>query len=100
MVHQEDPRGSSPQERGQTAGNRASQGNPEAEGSRKAGQDPQHERAVDETNPRFGQQVLRVPALVGDLHLAEHPSNVRVHQAAERTAESRAVPVRGCAAVH
>ena len=40
------------------------------------------------------EQVLRVAALVGDLHVAEDPAEVGVHEPAQGAAEARAVPVR------
>ena len=46
---------------------------------------------VDEPDQRVGEQVLRVAPLVGDLHVAEDPADVRVREAAQRPAPTRAV---------
>ena len=48
--------------------------------------------SVDEPDPRIGQQVLGVAALVGHLHVAEHPPEMGVDEARERAAPARAVP--------
>ena len=57
----------------------------ETERGRESSDYPQHECPVDESDQGIGQQVLGVAALVGDLHVAEHPADVSVGEAAQRT---------------
>ena len=64
----------------------------EPERRRESGDHPQHERVVDEPDPRVREQVLGVAALVGDLHVAEHPPEMGVDEPVDRAAPARAVP--------
>ena len=91
VVHEEDPGGAAPQQRDQPAADGAGQRHAEPERGGQAEHDPQHERPVDEHDQRVGEQVLGVPALVGHLHVAEHPSQMSVDQPRDRAAPAGAV---------
>ena len=91
VVHEEDPRRAAPQQRGQAAADRAGHAPRRARRRRRAERDPEHERPVHEADPGVGEQVLGVALLVGDLHVGEHPADVRVHEAPQLTAPAVAL---------
>src|SRR5947209_19936874 len=95
VVDQEDSCGAPPKQRGQSAGHGSGERDAQPERGGKPGEHPQYERAIHEADPRVGEQVLGITALVGDLHVAEYPPDVSVGETAERPAPSRAVSDMG-----
>ena len=92
VVHEEDAGRATPEQRGQPAGHGADERDAEPERGGETEQHPQHERVVDEPEPRVREQVLGIAALVGHLHVAEHPPEMGVDEPADRAAPARSVP--------
>ena len=91
VMQQEDPGGAAPEERRQPADHRSGQRHAQPERERQSHDHPNHERAIDEPDHRVRQQILGVAVLVRDLHVGEHPADVRMHEPPEGAAPAGAV---------